>query len=262
MDLNKDLLHKNISNLHLNIDAGTVSILYQKYKSFILPIVVIVASIVLFFVFVMPQIQNLLNAKDQETIEKQKLEKLKANYSALLSMDQATLNTNFQTLTSALPSNKDFVGIINSISYNSAKSGVVIGDFQFAVGDISKPSDDTSAFPSIQIKLNVSGGPKAIQSFISALYNSSPLAEVITLGQGGNSASITVQFYYKAFPQGSLNDETSVIPLSTSDKSLIDKISSWDSSSFFLPSIFPSEIASSSSSLEATSSAKNNSSPF
>ena len=162
MDLNKDL-----KDIHLNINSTTFNILYRKYKSFVLPSIIIIACIILFFIVIIPQVQAVLDAKEKERIEKQKLELFKNNYNLLLNMDIVKLNSDFEMLTKTLPSGKDFAGIINSISDKSVKTGVRIGDFEFTVGDISKPAEGATSFPSMQISLDVSGKPKAILDFIN-----------------------------------------------------------------------------------------------
>jgi len=222
MDLNKD-----IKDIHLNINSTTFNILYRKYKSFVLPSIIIIACIILFFMIIIPQIQALLDAKDKEKIERQKLELLKNNYNLLLNMDLTKLNSDFEILARTLPSGKDFAGIINAISDKSVKAGVTIGDFEFTVGDITKPQIGDSAFPSILISLDVAGDSKAVLSFVTSLYKSMPLSAITTIEQGGDSARIKLQFYYKTFPQGPISNETPISAFTSNDISLISELTSW-----------------------------------
>lgn len=254
MDLNKDL-----KDIHLNINSTTFNILYRKYKSFVLPSIIIIACIILFFIVIIPQVQAVLDAKEKERIEKQKLELLKNNYNLLLNMDIVKLNSDFEMLTKTLPFGKDFAGIINSISDKSVKTGVSIGDFEFTVGNISKTTEGSNSFPSILISLDAVGEPKAILEFVKQLYKSMPLAEITTIEQGGESARIKLQFYYKAFPQGPISNESPISAFTSSDLSLINDLSSWSvvSEVDFIPlSLSPSEDSSKSGSLEASPSAQ------
>ena len=254
MDLNKDL-----KDIHLNINSTTFNILYRKYKSFVLPSIIIISCIILFFIVIIPQVQAVLDAKEKERIEKQKLELFKNNYNLLLNMDIVKLNSEFEILTKTLPSGKDFAGIINSISDKSVKSGVSIGDFEFAVGDISKTIEGTTSFPSILISLDVAGEPKAILDFVKQLYKSMPLSEITTIEQGGESARIKIQFYYKAFPQGPISNESPISAFTSDNISLINDLLSWGvvSEAKFIPlSPSVSEDSSKSGSLEASSSAQ------
>lgn len=254
MDLNRD-----IKDIHLNINSTTFNILYRKYKSFVLPSIIIIACIILFFMIIIPQIQGLLDAKDKEKIERQKLELLKNNYNLLLNMDETKLNSDFEILARALPSGKDFAGIINAISDKSVKAGVTIGDFEFTVGDISKSQVGDSAFPSILISLDVAGNSKAVLNFVTSLYKSMPLNAITTIEQGGDSARIKLQFYYKAFPQGPISNETPISAFTSNDIFLISELTLWDTPAEidFIP-LSPgiSEDSSKTGSLKASSSAQ------
>lgn len=222
MDLNKD-----IKDIHLNINSSTFNILYRKYKSFVLPSGIILACLFAFLLIVMPQVNSVLSARDQEKLETIKLQKLQNNLNVLNNLDQVELNTNLDSLSRALPSTKDFAGIISSISDKSVQAGVLLGDFSFNVGDLSTINAGVGSFPSLQINLSVTGSPDSIFSFIKLLYKSLPLVEISTVSSDGNSASLLVKFYYKSYPQGTISDETIVLPFSPKDIELIDKVTSW-----------------------------------
>jgi len=254
MDLNKDL-----KDIHLNINSTTFNILYRKYKSFVLPSIIIISCIILFFIAIIPQVQAVLDAKEKERIEKQKLELFKSNYNLLLNMDIVKLNSYFEMLTKTLPSGKDFAGVINVISDKSVKAGVSIGDFEFTVGNISKPQEGDTLSPSIQISLDVAGESRAVLSFVTALYKSMPLSEITTIEQGGDSARIKIQFYYKAFPQGPISNESPISAFTSDNLSLINDLLSWGvvNEAKFIPlSPSVSEDSSDSGSLEASPSAE------
>src|ERR1035437_7042275 len=120
-----------------NVELNNLLILYRHYKDYFLPFGIILASILVVFIVVIPQFQQYLVLQEQLKVETQKLDVLKANYNFLSNLDSSKSNTDFGNLTYALPSSKDFAGIMNSISYASAKTGVLVGDFQFAVGSLS-----------------------------------------------------------------------------------------------------------------------------
>lgn len=253
MDLNKDI--------NFSLNPNTLNILYRKYKNFLLPVFIIIGCLVTFFIIVTPQLRALLNTKDQEKLEQQKLQTLKNNYNLLSNMNENSLNSNFQILTKTLPSTKDFAGIVNSISYNSLISGVVVGDFQFNVGDVEK-APEGALFPNLQMKLNISGGPNAIMLFISNLYKSAPLAEVTNIKQSGTIATLSLQFYFKAFPQNSINNDIAISQLLPKDLSLISTISSWSNSSLNSSSSNQLPIISPTSTLEGSLASPSSSSPF
>ncbi len=224
MDLNKDL-----KDVRFNVDLSTFLIIYRQYKSYFVPVVIILVSILLFFVILIPQVQAVLNAREQEAAEMQKLNILKQSYNNISTMNEATLAQNADSLTRALPSSKDFAGIINSISSNSVKSGVAVGNFEFSVGDLST-SQEGVVYPSIQISLNVNGSPKATLDFIKNLYNSVPVTEVTSVKLSGETTSLKAVFYYKAYPPVSLDSNNPIAPFNSEENTLIEKITDWSDS--------------------------------
>lgn len=221
MDLNKDL-----KDIRFNVNLSTVLIIYRQYKNYFLPVGIIIASLILFFIILIPQVQGVLSAKEEERAEMQKLEILRQSYNNLSAMNEATLGQNLEALERALPSTKDFAGIINSISSNSVKAGVSVGNFEFSVGDLNSIQEGV-AFPAIQISLNVSGSPKSTVEFIKNLYESVPIADVTSMKASGESTSLKLQFYYKAKPQINLQSNAQVNGFSEDENALLSKIKKW-----------------------------------
>src|SRR3990167_958634 len=124
MDLSN--VEKGVNLKDLNLNISLVNILYRQYKEFIIPIVAIIVSIILVVIIVIPQTQGLLQNQEELKKEQEKLTVLKNNYNLLVNMDEAQVTSNLQSLTKALPPNKDFVGVINTISYNSVRSNIFI----------------------------------------------------------------------------------------------------------------------------------------
>ena len=244
-----------------NVELNNLLILYRHYKDYFLPFGVILACILVVFIVIVPQFQQYVVLQGQLKVEMQKLDVLKSNYSFLSNLDSSKSDTDYNALTFALPPAKDFAGIINSISYASAKTGVVVGDFQFAVGSLSGDNTEgVSAYPSIKIDINLVGNTQSIMQFIQELYKTAPISEVTSIKTGGNSGSISVLFYYKPFPPQQVDDSAPITILSAKNTSLIKTVSSWNNSSNEpqVPSI--SSLLSGSSSQAA--SLGNNSSPF
>lgn len=244
-----------------NVELNNLLVLYKHYKDYLLPFGIILASILIVFVVVVPQFQQYLVLQGQLKVEMQKLDVLKTNYDFLSNLDSSKSNTDLANLSYALPSSKDFAGILNSISYASAKTGTVVGDFQFSVGSLSGDTGEgVSAYPSIKIDINLVGNTQSLMQFIKELYKTAPASEVTSVKTGGNSGSISVLFYYKPFPPQQVDDSAPVTTLSAKDTALIKTVSSWNNSSNQpqLPSI--SSLLSGSTSQSAA--LGNNSSPF
>lgn len=229
MDLNKDL-----KDIRFNVDLATITTVYRQYKNFLLPVGIILASVILFFVILIPQVQGVLGAKETEAEEMQKLASLRESLNVLTTINESSLSQDLASLSKVLPPNKDFAGIINSISSNAVKSGVSVGNFEFSVGDLGS-SQENVPYPTIQITLEVSGPANATVDFVKNLYESSPVAEINTFKLNGNSASMKINFYYKATPPVSLDNSLPVAAFSESEKEIISKANEWSEGVFESP---------------------------
>lgn len=250
------------SKKKFNLEFNNLLILYRHYKDYFLPLGVILACVLVVFWVVIPQFQQYLNSQQELKAQVQKLEVLKTNYNFLSNLDSSQSNANLTALTLALPSGKDFAGMMNAVSIASAKTGVSVGDFQFALGSLSgvDSTQGTSAYPSIKIDINLAGDTQSIFKFAQELYKTSPASEVASIKVNGGSASVTILFYYKPFISQNVDDSQPITILSGQDQALIKNVTSWNSSAN------QSQLPSISSLLSGTSSQGgslgSNSSPF
>lgn len=238
----------------INIDLENLLVLYKHYKDFLLPIGVILVSILVIVYVVFPQIQQYFNSQDLVKAEQQKLDALNSNYNLLTSLDDAKIAANLDTLSAALPPEKDFAGIIDAISYVSAKTGVAVGNFEFSLGDLSASNFGGTAYPSTKIDISLKGDTKSIVEFAHELTKTMPIAEVTALNISGDSGSLTVLFYYKPYPIQNVSDQAPIVPLSAGQISLINELSSWNSISQTSLPVLPT--------VPTTSSATASGSPF
>lgn len=239
----------------INLDMDNLRILYKHYKGFLLPIGVILVSILVIIYVITPQIQQYFNSQNSVNTEQQKLNTLNANYNLLNSLNDAQIAANLNILSQALPAQKDFAGIINAVSYVSAKTGVSVGNFEFSLGDLSASTFAGTAYPSTKISISLKGNPKNIANFASEIVKTMPIAEVTSMNVAGNASTLGVLFYYKPFPPQNISNQTQILPLSASDQLLIKQVSAWNSTGAVGSSVLQSN--------PATASASNsNGSPF
>lgn len=245
----------NINNSKkLNLGLNTFSSVFKSYKDNILPLAVILICIAVLFFVVFPQFQQFIKSNEEYRKEAEKLETFKNNYNFLSNLDDSKNDKDLETLSYALPPNKDFVGIMNAISIAASKTGASIGDFDFSLGDLNKALVEASGYPSINVTINLGANAQLISKFIEELDKTVPLSEVISIKTVSNVSELKIVFYYKPFPPQNVGDETLISHLSNQDEALIKKVYSWSNSSInpFLPFI---QTASSSSS-------ESNPSPF
>jgi hypothetical protein len=231
-------------NEKINLEFTNFLILYRHYKAYQLPIGVILACILVIFLIIIPQFQQYFISQQALKIEVDKLQILKSNYSFLTNLDDSKTGSDFKTLSYALPSGKDFAGVMNAIAYVSAKTGVSVGDFNFSLGDLSNSSTmGVTAFPSVQIDVNLVGNAQAITKFIEVLYKTAPVSEVTNIKTGGDSGTITIVFYYKPFPSQKIDGSVPIVALSGQEASLVKNISLWNNTADqsltpVIPSVF------------------------
>lgn len=213
----------------INLDVENIMILYRHYKQFLLPIGVILISILMIIYIIFPQIQQYFNSQTLVNAEQQKLDNLKNNYTLLVSLSDTQTAKNLDTLSAALPAQKDFAGILNAISYVSAKTGVSVGNFEFSLGNLSATNFAGTAYPSTKIDLSLKGNSKNIANFVSEIVKTMPIAEVTSVDISGSTGIVGILFYYKPFPAQNISDQTQISPLSASDETLIKQVSTWNS---------------------------------
>ncbi len=212
----------------VNIESATFWFLYRKYKEYLLPVGVILACILLFLFFIAPQFQNFLDTQEQVKTESNKLAILKNNLNLLTNIDESQMDSQLQIVSGALPPNKDFAGILNGISVAANKAGVFLGDYEFQVGDITKPSLNIQSFPSLQLSLTINGGLAGVTRFMAELYKTIPLSEVTNVKVTSTNSEITALFYYRPFPPLGFNDSAPIKAVSQAELSTITNLSSWN----------------------------------
>lgn len=254
----------NVDNTKkFNIDSNTLLILYKHYKEYLLPFFVIISCVFVLFLIVIPQVQQYFSLRDQLKTEQEKLVILKNNYNYLSSLDDTKLDSDFKSLSQVLPSNKDFAGVMNAIAVASSRTGVSVGDFEFAVGDLAKSSEEISGYPSIKIEIKLGGNAQSITKFTSELFKTAPISEVTSIKTSGSLSDLVILFYYKTFSPENISNDSPIIPTSEKSQLLINEIASWNSSSGeLLPLITTDSSSSESAGFESTESLGNNPSPF
>lgn len=230
----------------VNIDSTTFWFLYRRYKEYLLPVGVIFTCILLFLFLIIPQFQSFLDTQQQAKVESSKLLILKNNLSLLTNIDESQMDSQLQIVSTVLPSNKDFSGILDGISVAANKAGVFLGDYEFQVGDISKPSVTIQSFPFLQLSLTITGGESGVTRFMAELYKTAPLAEITSVKITSTESQITALFYYKPFPPIGFNDNAPINPVSAQELSVINTLSSWNNATTVSEPALQGSVASSS----------------
>lgn len=213
-------------NKKINLEGTTFKFLYEKYKFYLLPIIITLTSIFLFLRITLPFLGEYQSLQGLKVEEEKKLQTLRSNYEILSNIDDGNLDSQLAVATDALPSGKDFASVLNAVSTSAGKSGVILGDYEFQVGNISEDTPSVK-FPSLELVLTVNGGVSQSLAFVEELYKSVPLAEVLNMEINNNRSLITVIFYYKSLP-GTPSVTAPIANLSEKNLSTINTIFTWN----------------------------------
>jgi len=210
-------------NEKINLDLKSLEYIFNKNKSYILSVIIILISVMLFFRFIIPQFGGLLAARKEAKESSLKLETLKENLSLLTNINEQTLDSQLRTLSLALPLNKDFIEMLNSVYSTAQKTGVSLGSFSLAIGDISI-SENNNSFPVIRLSIPVNAGVAAVNSFIETISKTVPLSEVYFVKVGKSASTVGLSFYYKPLSASNYSQDARVSPISQKGLTLIDQL--------------------------------------
>ena len=105
-------------NKKINIDLLTLKTLLSDYKPFLTPLFTIFSCFLVFLVFILPQANEFLSSQKTVNEEKTKLNNLRGNLQTLQNLSDGVLGNQYELVSYALPPEKNFEAIINSLSYS------------------------------------------------------------------------------------------------------------------------------------------------
>lgn len=208
-------------------DRSGLRLLYYQYKEYVTPLLIALLSVVLLIVFVVPQTSSFFAMKNEENVYRKKVSMLKSNVAFLSGLGDAALDTQFVTVSKALPAEKDFSGILNALSSSASIANVGLGDFTFEVGDLSTKSAEPSKRLPLEITLNLTADVEGTKRFLKELSEKLPLSEVISVHLAARYATVKTIFYYKPFIAKRFDSSASIKGLSSTEKKYLEQISSW-----------------------------------
>jgi hypothetical protein len=214
-------------NEKINTDIKSLKFIFNKNRSYIIPIVIILISIILFFQVVIPQFGMLLATEKQAKEASLKLKTLKANMDVLTNINDDILNSQLQTLSLALPLNKDFIGILNSVYSTAQRTGVSLGAFSFKIGDISG-SESKDNIPLVKLSVPINSDVTAISSFVETISETLPLSEVYEVKVGEISSTVSISFYYKPLGASTYNPDVGISPVSQKGITIINQLKGFE----------------------------------
>jgi hypothetical protein len=214
-------------NEKVNVDLKSFDYIFARNKPYLVSVIVIIISVILFFQFVIPQFKSLLAARKEAQDSMLKIEVLKKNLNLLSNINDKNLDLQVNTVKLALPLDKDFIGVLNSIYFASQKTGVSLGSFLIAVGDISGSGDNINA-PDIKISIPINGGIVEVNNFVRTISRLAPLSEVYSIRVGAISSEVNLSFYYKTLRPSGYSPDNPLNPVSQMGLDLINELNGFE----------------------------------
>lgn len=206
----------------------------RPYQDFILPIVLLVASIVVVFVGIIPGVGKTYEVWGQLSTERTEVTNLRTKAQFLASLDETTLFNDLSTLTAAIPVDKSIPTILATVDGVSAKTGSVFSSFQLsAPGSLAteaakRQTTEEAALGSyiIPFTLNMEGPYAKLRDTLDALTTSRRLMRIknFTIGFQGDTgrALINMDTLYALLPKPVAGK--TLVPLTTAENTILSTV--------------------------------------
>ncbi len=203
---------------------------YSKYYPVVVPIFITAVGIIIFVVLILPQMTNWLSVQSEIAATQGRIDVMRQNSRILESLNKSDVDRDFAVVAQALPSDKDFIGILNAISKSALSSNITLNDYEFGLGAVSVGRDGKkSDIPSIPVSigLTIEGSVDNFSKFMSEIERKFPLAEVKSLNYSEDTGEILVVFYMKPFTKQDLNYSDPIQSLDQEQRSILQVLYQW-----------------------------------
>lgn len=231
--IEEGILHQLLynSNMEFNLSTRTLKLLYYRYKdspfySLSILVLIIVLSLLLAWKVVYPQMMNWFSVNDEVTRTSTRIDTISKNIAYLSTLSDATLSDSLDISIHALPIQKDFAGVLISLSQAARSSNIALSDYSVSFGDLESTAGAAKGIGVVSLKINVGGGVTGAKAFIEQVQQSVPLAEVVTLTASDNS-EMTIRFFYKPFGSLSTPDTSPLPQITTEKQQLLTMLNTW-----------------------------------
>lgn len=198
---------------------------YQKNRSLIFPVLVGLASLLLIFLVLIPQIGNLISDNSSLTQVQEKSRFLEVKASELQNVDEVKLQKDLNISLNALPSNKDYLEVINLIQALLPQSGFSLNSLQFG------QDTNQSTRLAFTVKMELSGPRSSLNVLLTnfeSTYRPMRIASIETNTKEQNSAFVSavilLNIFYSPLPTSLGSVETPLPKLSDKDQELINNL--------------------------------------
>ncbi|MBA3724507.1 MAG: hypothetical protein H0W89_06530 [Candidatus Levybacteria bacterium] len=204
----------------------------SEYFSIALTSLTVIGCLVLVFNVIIPQFAGWFSIREEIIATRARIAILESNINFMNNLDRNALNTQLDTATTALPTEKEFGPMLDALSAAAVSSGVSLNDFSFQVGNVASSSGQAADarhkdVAAIKITLVATGPIANVKKFISNLEKSIPVTEVVNIDGSNQTVSLSIQFYQKNVPQIDIQADKPLAPLSAEKTALIQDLAKW-----------------------------------
>jgi hypothetical protein len=205
---------------------------YSRYYHNVVSLAIATIGLLIFILFVLPQINEWFSIRGEVTTQKEKIRVLEQNYTTLENLDKMNLDNEYMLTSQALPQYKDFVLIINAVNKAAAISGVMLEDYNFIVDEqkvsgVEKKTDLQNAVQQIKFQINFSSTVKNVNVFMEEINATLPLAEVEEIQFAKGKGTLEVVFNNIPLLKSSANYSDDIALITNKDREIIAKLRNW-----------------------------------
>lgn len=228
-----------------------IRLFYFKYKdspefSVIGVALLVFIGVVIIWKGIMPQTHDWFSLQDEIKDTKERIVQLQQNQSIIGGISDSKLKKEYTVAATALPYQKDYAGMIESIDQATTVSNMERNDYSIEVGNLSTKSAQLSPQTTITVKVSLQGEAEKLQKFLAQLSKELPLSEVVSVEYNDQVANIEVNFFYKYLSPSTKFPYTDPIRLlSQENQKLLNDLTTWRDaqSSLITPDLLPTEAA-------------------
>lgn len=207
-----------------------ISLYIRKFKTYLIPIVILFISLVAFMQIFLPNIQKIPEMNSQIDQKKQENIDLEETYNALIGYDDADLEVKIADAELALPETKTVLDLYLNIISAAAKAQINITKFVLKPGVVYTKQKETQTavgqtFPSFEGQVDYdSPSIESFKQFALLLQQAVPLMEIKDMDtQSGTGRNVLV-FFYKPYSIAELAKPVKIRPLTEKQQQILKDI--------------------------------------
>jgi Tfp pilus assembly protein PilO len=183
----------------------------------------------MFGVFVLPHLQTWFSIQNEIKETQNRVTTIRDNIRLIQNTNTVAIDEEYTLAVQALPHDRDFAGILQSIAQASLKSNVEVSDYSFSLGTIVNNKEDISKTKLLPIttSIAISGNIDNVMKFTDEIEKELPLVEVKGITYSSGKAEISLSFFIKEFPDLKIINSVPLTQLTQKDRELLNTLRTW-----------------------------------